>query len=236
MKKILFIGIILLGVFLIYLSSIDKKVFYLSLGDELSVGYNEFNKKDYGYSDYIKEYLVKKGKLEIYINEYFKENLRTTDLIRIINDNEKVLINGKSKSIKNSLIKADLVTLSIGNNDIISKLTLYKNYSDREIYEYLDAFLIDLEELFKLIKQYCKEDIIFVGYYNNIKIIELDKYFTYLNKKVSKLSDKYDIKYIDILNFMKDGKFTNNSLYPSKDGYINIGKQIASIIDKEILN
>ena len=50
---------------------------------------------------------------------------------------EKVLINGKNKSIKNSLIKADLVTVSIGNNDITSKLTLYKNYSDKEIYEYL---------------------------------------------------------------------------------------------------
>lgn len=236
MKKILFIGIILLGIFLIYLSSIDKKVFYLSLGDELSVGYNEFNQKDYGYSDYTKEYLEKKDKLEIYINEYFKENLRTTDLIRMINDNEKVLINGKNKSIKNSLIKADLVTVSIGNNDITSKLTLYKNYSDKEIYEYLDAFLIDLEELFKLIKEYCKENIIFIGYYNTIKISDLDKYFIYLNKKINKLSAKYEINYVDTLDFMKKEKYINSSLYPSKDGYINIGKQITSIIDKEILN
>ena len=235
MKKILFLGVILLGIFLIYLSTLDRKIFYLSLGDELSVGYNEYNVKDYGYSDYVKDYLTDNKILETYINSYFKENLRTTDLVRMIKDNEKVLIDGKNKSIKNSLIKADIVTLSIGNNDIISKLSLYKNYNKKEIYEYLDSYLIDLENLFTLIKQYCKEDIIFIGYYNILNDKDADIYFKYLNDKTKNLTKKYEITYIDILDKMKLEENKTNSFYPTKKGYVYIGEQIESFIEEEIL-
>lgn len=232
MKKILFLGIILLGVFLIYLSTFDRKIFYLSLGDELSVGYNEFNTKDYGYSDYVKEYLEKQKKLEVYVNSYFKKDLRTVDLIEMIEENEKTVINGKTRMIKNALIKADLVTLSIGNNDIVSKLSLYENYSKKEIYDYLDSFLIDLENLIKLVKEYCKEEIIFIGFYNTLDE-NTDSYYKYLNDKSKKMMEKYDITYLDIFDSMK--KYKNNSLYPNKDGYIYIGKQIEDILKQEIL-
>ena len=45
--------------------------------------------------------------------------------IYIIEDN--VEIDGNNQTIKNALIKSDLITLSIGNNDLISRLSLYKN-------------------------------------------------------------------------------------------------------------
>lgn len=232
MKKILFIGILCLGVFLIYLSTFDRKIFYLSLGDELSVGYNAFNTKDYGYSDYVKGYLEKNNKLELYVNSYFKKNLRTVDLIEMIDENVKMNVNGKERTIKNALIKADLITLSIGNNDIVSKLSLYENYSKKEIYEYLDSFLIDLENLIKLVKEYCKEEIIFIGFYNTLDE-NTDIYFKYLNDKSKKIMNKYDIIYLDIFDSMK--QYKNNSFYPNKDGYIYIGKQIEGILNKEIL-
>ena len=232
MKKILFIGIILLGVFLIYLSTFDKKIFYLSLGDELSLGYNEFNVGDYGYTDYVKDYLEEIKKLEIYVNSYFKKNLRTTDLIEMIEDNEKAVVNGKDRAIKNALIKADLVTLSIGHNDVVSKLSLYENYSKEEIYDYLDSFLIDLEKLIKLVRQYCKEDIIFIGFYNTLDE-NTDIYFKYLNDKSKKLMGNYDITYLDIYDKIKNYK--TNSFYPTKEGYLYIGKEIESILKQEIL-
>lgn len=232
MKKILFIGIILLGVFLIYLSTFDRKIYYLSLGDELSVGYNEFNATDYGYADYVRDYLNSNKKLEVYVNSFFQKNLRTVDLIEMIEENTKTVVDGKTKTIKNALIKADLVTLSIGNNDVVSKLSLYKNYSKKEIYDYLDTFLVDLENLIKLIKEYCKEDIIFIGFYNTLDD-NTDIYFKYLNDKSKKIMEKYDITYLDIFDKMKDYK--NSSFYPNKDGYVYIGKQIEDILKQEIL-
>lgn len=232
MKKILIFGIILLGVFLIYLSTFDRKIYYLSLGDELSLGYNEFNTSDYGYADYVKDYLSENKKLEIFVNSFFQKNLRTVDLMEMIEENVKTEINGKTKTIKNALIKADLVTLSIGNNDVVSKLSLYKNYSKKEIYDYLDTFLVDLENLIKLVKEYCKEDIIFIGFYNTLDE-NTDVYFKYLNDKSKKIMEKYDIKYLDIFDKMKEYK--NGSFYPNKNGYIYIGKQIESILKQEIL-
>ena len=38
MKKILVIGVVIISIFLIYLTTIDKKVYYVSLGDEISLG------------------------------------------------------------------------------------------------------------------------------------------------------------------------------------------------------
>ncbi len=233
MKKILFVASILLGVFLIYLSTLDKKVYYLSVGDELSVGYNIYNQKDYGYTDYIKDYLDKKHILEVYANAYFNEDLRAIDLIRKIEDNEKIKVNGKVRTIKNALIKADLVTLSIGSNDILNKMTLYENFTKEEMYNYIDEFLKDLDNLFKLVRKYCKEDIMFIGYYNVINNKNVDKYYKYLNEKAKELTIKYKIEYVDIYDFVF---VEDNALYPNKNEYIKIGEKIVGLIEKKILD
>ena len=57
MKKILTIIIIALAVLLIYLGFKDKDIYYLSLGDSLANGVNGIGFKDYGYADYVKDYL-----------------------------------------------------------------------------------------------------------------------------------------------------------------------------------
>lgn len=235
MKKILVLGIVLLGIFLIYLSTLDKKVYFLSLGDEISQGINLYNKKDYNYNDYVKEYLENKKVLETYINLYFNDNMRTIDLIDYIEENKEIVVDGKKKTIKNALIKADLVTLSIGSNDVVSKLLLKNNYTKEELYNYLDEYLKDIENLFKLMRQYCKEDIVFIGYYNIFNDDTYNEYFEYLNKKVKKISNNYEINFVDIMDDIKNDKI-NNNFYPTKDGHINIGKKIVDIVDDKILN
>ena len=63
MKKILTIIIIVLAVFLIYLGFRDDDTYYLSIGDYLATGINSYGIKDYGYNDYIVDYLEQKDKL-----------------------------------------------------------------------------------------------------------------------------------------------------------------------------
>lgn len=65
MKKILILGIIILSIFIIYLTTIDKKVYFLSLGDEIALGFTKEGYYELNYNDYIKEYLENKNKLEI---------------------------------------------------------------------------------------------------------------------------------------------------------------------------
>ena len=54
MKKIIAIFIIILSIFIIYLTTIDQKVYYLALGDDITTGGLE---DELGFSDYINIYL-----------------------------------------------------------------------------------------------------------------------------------------------------------------------------------
>ena len=57
MKKVFLILILFLSCYFIYNFTIDKKVYYLTIGDSLSKGTNEYGIVTKGYSDYIKDYL-----------------------------------------------------------------------------------------------------------------------------------------------------------------------------------
>lgn len=221
MKKLIFIIIIVLGIFLIYKFNQDNKIYYLSLSDELNTENN--------YSKYISDYLNTQNKLEKVIENDYIENMRTIDLSNMINNNSK--ITNKNVTIQNALIKADLVTLSIGNNDIIAKLSMYQLYSEEEIYNYLDDFLLDLDNLLLNIRKYCKEKIIFIGYYNIINDNQVDKYYKYLIKKVKKITNSYNIVYLDLYEEINKPKYHSESLYLNNDGYTYIGKEIVKILD-----
>ena len=60
MKKIIFILILFLSCYFIYNLTIDSKINYLTIGDSLSSGINIYGIKQYGYSDYVKDYLKEK--------------------------------------------------------------------------------------------------------------------------------------------------------------------------------
>ena len=172
MKKILVIILIVVSVFVIYLNTMDEKIYYLSLGDSIAVGVNSSGTDEMGYSDYIKNYLENRDLLENYIDEFAVSGYRSIDLKRDIEDNKKITINDKEVTLKNALIKADLVTLSIGANDFF----YYINANPIDVYEHINTVIKDIESLFVLIREYCKEDIIVIGYYTPFKEHEnLDK-------------------------------------------------------------
>lgn len=237
LKIALFFSIVILLVFVIYLTTLDREISYVAIGDYLTVGVNADKKSDYGYSDYVYEYLKEKNVVSEYITEFSDSTYRTTDLIRDIKDNKKVLINGKERTIKNVLIKADLLTISIGTNDVLSVLA--SENINNNIYDYLDTVLLDIEELFVLLRQYCKEDIILVGYYNpfygNRKY---DSAFSYMNTKVNYLSQQYNIKYVDIYELYEsnlDFLPVINDIHPSIEGYSSIFDMMKPILDNTIL-
>lgn len=236
-KYLLILGVISLTVFLIYLSTLDKKIYYLSLGDSLAVGLDDKNQK-HGYSAYLANYLKDKDLLETYLNDYSDIDYRTTDIIKNIEDNKKIVINNQTKTLKNALVKADIVTLSIGTNDLISKLNYVNNYD--EMYDYADEMFKDLNKLLKLIRQYCKEDIFLIGLYNpydheDSKLIEI---FNYVNEKTKDLCKEYNITYIDTYSlFLNNPNYipSINNIQPTQEGYRAIFKSLLSEINKKII-
>ena len=236
MKKIIIIALIILSIFFIYLNTMDKKVYYLALGDSIAVGVNASNTDEYGYSDYIKTYLENRDLLETYIKEFAVSGYRSIDLKRDIEDNKKLTINDKEITLKNALIKADLVTLSIGANDFF----YYLNANTTSVYEQVNESLNDVENLFKLIREYCKEDIIIVGYYTPFNehenIDDMDTIIKFANKKLKELSEYYNMHYVDIFDLFKENNYLPNSndIHPSIEGYEAISKEIINVIDKTL--
>ena len=93
MKKILFALFIFVIVFLIYSFNINKKVYYLSLGDYLSYGINNNKIVNNTYSNNLREYY--KDNLENYVNYSVLDDYRVMDLYNDITTNKKIKFENK---------------------------------------------------------------------------------------------------------------------------------------------
>lgn len=213
MKKILFALFIFVIVFLIYSFNINKKVYYLSLGDYLSYGINNNKIVNNTYSNNLREYY--KDNLENYVNYSVLDDYRVMDLYNDIISNKKIKFENKEYNIQNLLIKANLITISIGMNDLLYKIEYSNN-----IYDYTDELLNDIEKLLVLIRKYNKDKIYVLGFYNIIDDLEL---INYANLKLNKICNQNKVVYVDISNL---DKYILKDRYPTNDGYTYISNQI----------
>ncbi len=221
MKKILFPILVLISTFLIYSLNIDKKKYVLSLGDYLSYGINSNGNIENNYNDKINEYYNKKVKK--YINYSTYDDYRVRDLINDINYNREISYNNKIYNIQNLLVKSNLIVISIGMNDLIYK----KKITNTLTYEYIDGVLDDIEELFKIIRKYNKDRILFLSFYNVINNIEIIRYS---NEKLEYLCKKYKITYVDISSLEI---YIPKSNYPTNEGYNYISNKIITLLNKK---
>ena len=101
--------------------------------------------------------------------------------------------------------------------------------------------VLDLEKLLKVLREYCKEDIIMINYYNPTPIDneKIETFFTYANKRLKELCQKYEIEYVDIYPIFKENQSTYLpnpvDIHPSKEGYEAISKEIIKNIEKTLL-
>ena len=226
LKKIILI-ILLISIFFIGIKVKDNKISYISIGDGLSKGMNYNNFESIGYSDHIYNYLKKNNKIEIYTKDFSNENNRITDLIDDINNNISIDINNKKIYIQNAIKNTEILTISIGMNEILYKYSNHVN--NGYMYSYIDECINDLNKLFKIIKKLNNKNIIFIGYYNPTDDNELDVFIKYTNKKVIELCNEYKINYIDTYSIFNNNKhliYNKNNYYPNQDGYKLIAKAV----------
>lgn len=192
MKKLIIIFLIFFSIFYIYLLTRDEKIYYLSIS-------NNYNSNDF--SNIIAKKLKSNNLLEIHVNEFSNNNNRITDYIDMIDDNKYIIKNNKKIHFKNALIKADIITLSLGTKDFIT------NYGDST--EKVLTIRNNIETLIKKIREYSKEDIYFISIYS--EYVD-SKYIDKLNNDIKSICSDNKIKFIDINNNYNYITENNNEL------------------------
>lgn len=191
MKKFFFVIIIFSFLIIIYYLYTDKKVYVLYIND---------NNNDYSFNEEIVDFFSSKELLEKNVVFNLKSDYRIVDLTNNINDNIAFEYDNIKYNVDNCLIKADIIFLSIGFNDL--------NYNIN--YDYIDEVMEDFNKLFKLLRKYSKERIVFFNYYYFFD----DDIMKYINKKIQVLSLKYNI---DVIKF--NNKYFDDSIRLSN--YLN---------------
>ena len=213
MKKIILVLFLFLSCYIIYNSTEKKEISCLVIGDLIADN----------------KYIKNNSIITEYNNTYINENYRIKDIINIIKYNEELENNNKKISIHRLMKTTDILIISIGMNDIYSKL----NDNTKNIYTYINNMVQDMELLFDKINKYNYKKVIVLGYYNiNSNNNDI---FTYLNYKMKKITNKYNYTYLELNNIVK-----NNSNYLKKDNNFNLNdngyKEISKIIVENLKN
>ncbi len=248
-KKLIVSILVFLTVFIIYITCNDKRMNYIALGDSLAIGENPYGKVDYGYADYIANYLDRNNLLKFYTKGFAESGDKIQDLLDDINNNKTIQIDDKIINIKASLRESDLVTISIGANDFIAGFTLNNiidNLGQNDLKSKVDQILPKLNEVFKEVRKYAKNEIIVLGYYNPLPRLtegqydkEIDELFAYADKQYQKLCDKYKIKYLSVYESFKnhDDYLPNPiNIHPNTKGYEVMSNKVIDYLEKNVIN
>lgn len=210
LKYLIVIVTIVLSTFIIYLVTKDDKIYFLFLGE----------KKQYVKS--INDKLKENNKLEQTMIGFVEKDDRITDVITKIENNYKIIKNNRKITIKNSLIKTDLLIIDILSEDLNYKLKDEENNS-LEKYHYIDQVINDYEKLLQILKKYCKEDIILIGIYDKDIYLNHKKFVEYFNSKIEIISYENQVNSIII----KETQINEPEKY--------ILKKVNRLINKKIL-
>ncbi|MCI8347028.1 MAG: hypothetical protein HFJ12_03655 [Bacilli bacterium] len=225
--KLIVLMLICILVYLIYNTNNHYNITYISLGDGFAMGMNSDGLKGYGYQDYLKDYLKSHKKLHKYYSDFSYQDIRINDLYKDILINEK---DGKEENLKQALRESNLLTLSIGLNDLVYQYSLVGDITESEAEEILSKIEKDLEKLIKEIKKYYQYEIYLIGYQNLFPQNSGEKkLLDQLNVKYKKLSTKLGIRYIDtsqIDNKNNNSIENSNNMYPYSEEYKKIFQKI----------
>lgn len=222
MKKIIFILVLFLSCYLIYNLTTDSKIFYLTLGDGLSYGVNTYGIREYGYSSYVRDYLEDSNRLSGYNDSFTGVDYRITDILRMIEYNDTKLIDGKEVNLSQLISEADIITLSVGMNELYYKIS----DDNANIYNYMNELILDMKELLKHINRFNHKKVFVLGYYN---VGVSQEKINYINAKLKDIVNNEGFVYIDLSNIFDNNPryFTNNgSFIPKKEGYLKISEII----------
>ncbi|MEK5078365.1 S-layer homology domain-containing protein [Solibacillus sp. FSL W7-1436] len=161
----------------------SKSLYYLALGDSLAAGMNENGEIGFGYADLLaKNYQEQKS--EVIFNKGFSyPGFTTVDVLKGIEENVTKPIydlNGVSQNnvaIKEAIQQADIITLSVGANDILKNVNRSESgefsFDTSGVLKSIQDVSVNYKKIFESIYKINPEvKMIVMGLYNPFPYIE----------------------------------------------------------------
>lgn len=237
MKKIIALFLICIITFFIYQCS-RPGLNLVSIGDTLAVGTNAYQNTKFGYSDFVKSYLEENNQLSSYNKSFAKSNYHSPDLLRDLKNNKTKKIDGRNVSLQNLIHDSDILLISIGVNELFSKLNIEETGSKDHLYEHIDQIMNDIDDLYEEISKYARNQVIVIGFYNpktSQRNNELTPVINYANKELKKIAKHHNFDFIDIYHLFKNNPnflSSPDNIYPGSEGYRAIAKLIITQIKR----
>lgn len=232
-KLLITIILIIIIIFTMYKLFSREQIYYIALGDSLAEGINPYGEISYGYADLIAESLKEENKLKNYTKKYTESGCKVEDIINDLKTDFE---------LKRDLRESDLVTISIGANDFLSRINRNTiNINEISSYKNVVSTIIpSINNCIKEVRKYAKNDLIIVGYYNPIPFLfntsekDLDLLFSYIDDEYNKIAKKYNALYISNYQLFKNNNdYLPNptDIHPSIEGYQAIANNILEKIN-----
>lgn len=229
-QKMLILLLISSSIYFIYLFTNKNNLTYIAIGDSLATGQNSYGGNSYGYTNFVKDYLSQNHNLNLYSDYFSSKNKDISTLYNDILKDENIVIDNNSYNLKRLLQESDIITISIGLNDLIYEYSL-KNKENLSAYEenrIVDYVYTNYSNLINEIRRYTKRKLYIVGYpTNNVKYQSLIKK---LNKKYKDGCTKDNNIFIDSDRLLNSSSYfdQDNNLFPNIKGYQLIATSIIS--------
>ncbi len=217
------IGIIILVsiilTYIIYFCNKEDKINLVAIGDGIASGETSYNIDGISYNDYVKEYFESKNLLKNYNNDYAFENYELNELINDIKTN--VTKNNNNLNIQQIIHKANLITLTIGEEELI-KLSVINDLNK----EYIDKFISEYDNLLYLLKDISDATIVILGFYENEYLDRSNVII--LNAELSNIAIKYESIFININDLLlnKEYYLDNKAYHFNYKGHKEIAEMI----------
>jgi len=218
-KLILIILVSAIFTYLIYFFNKEEKLRIVALGDGIASGETSYKIDGISYNDYIKEYFESKKLLKNFDNKYAYKNYKITELIDDLKSND--LKDNEELYIKQILHKANLITISIGEDELV-KLAMTNDLDTK----YLKKFIKEYDDLMYMLKSVTEAKVILIGFYENKYLDKSDVII--LNSELSNIAIKYKAIFINISDLMlnKEYYLDSKSYYFNYKGHKAIAEMI----------
>ena len=219
-----------------------KKV--LALGDALAYGLVNDGTSSGGYNQLMANRLSDDFVLKNYAN-FSQKDLKATTLLENINSDLEIETSLGKTNIQDLIRKSDIITLSIGLNDLIANdffdATLYSTGNVSALKAIVDIMSQNVLNVSEKIRELNNDAvIILVGQYNILQndivfsnYTEIfDAVYFYINDKYQNVCQSINCHFVETYTVFKNNPslLSSDSYYPYQDGYQVLNDYIIEII------